>query len=205
MYLYIYGAGGHAKVVAESALGLKSFSKIIFIDDNAKNINFIAKNHNCSLIRESELPNNLDNSYAIVGIGDNKNRYDVVNKCCKIPFISVASSDAIISKSVDISNGSFIGPGAIINADAYIGDHTIINTRSVIEHDCIIGSFCHIGPSASISGGVKLGKSIFVGGGAYINPNVSICDNVIIGSGSLVINDIEEPGTYVGSPVKKIN
>ena len=205
MNLYIFGAGGHAKVVAESALGLKSFAKILFIDENDHNKNFIFKNPNFSLIRESELPNNFDNSYAIVGIGDNKTRHEVVNKCYKIPFITVASSDAIVSQSVVMSSGSFIGPGAIINADARIGDHTIINTRSVVEHDCIIGNFCHIGPSATISGGVKLGKCVFVGGGAYINPNVSVCDNVIIGSGSLVINDIEESGTYVGSPVKKIN
>ena len=205
MNLYIYGAGGHAKVIAESAFGLKSFSKILFIDDNDHNKNFISKNSNFSLISESELPNNLDNSYAIVGIGDNKTRHEVVKKCHKIPFITVASPDAIISQSAEMSSGSFIGPGAIINADTRIGDHTIINTRSVVEHDCIIGSFCHIGPSSSIAGGVKLGNSTFVGGGTYINPNVSICDNVIIGSGSLVLNDIEEPGTYVGSPVKKIN
>jgi len=54
------------------------------------------------------------------------------------------------------------------------------------------------------AGGVKLGENIFIGGGTYVNPNISICSNVIVGSGSLVIYDIHEPGTYIGSPVKKI-
>ena len=204
MYLFIYGAGGHSKVVAEAAIDLNDVSKIYFIDDNAQNQDFIEKNLNFSLITEAEIPNNLDNAYAIVGIGDNQVRQDVAKRCSSIPFISIASSHAIISGSSEISVGSFIASGAIINANTFVGDHTIINTGSVIEHDCRIGKFCHIGPSASISGGVKLGSNIFIGGGAYINPNISICNNVILGSGSLVLQDIDEPGTYVGSPAKKI-
>ena len=34
--------------------------------------------------------------------------------------------------------------------------------------------------------------------------NISVCDDVMIGANSLVIRDIVEPGTYVGSPVRKI-
>ncbi len=204
MYLFIYGAGGHSKVIAESAISLNDVFKVCFIDNNDQNKEFVKKNPNFSLISEAEIPDNLDDAYAIVGIGDNEIRQTVVKKCSSIPFTSIISPHAMISRSSEISTGSFIGSGAIINADSYIGEHTIINTRSVVEHDCRIGNFCHIGPSASISGGVKLGRNIFIGGGAYINPNISICNNVILGSGSLVLHDINEPGTYVGSPAKKI-
>lgn len=204
MILFIYGAGGHSKVIAESAIELSNVTKIFFIDDNDKNQGFINNNPDFSLISETEIPNNLDDAYAIVGIGDNKVRQTIVERCSSIPYISVASPHAVISGSSEISPGSFIASGAIINADSLIGEHTIINTGSVIEHDCRIGKFCHIGPSASISGGVKLGSNILIGGGAYINPNISICNNVILGSGSLVVHDINEPGTYIGSPAKKI-
>jgi sugar O-acyltransferase (sialic acid O-acetyltransferase NeuD family) len=202
--LFIYGAGGHAKVVAESAISLKEFSKIIFIDDKAQSKDFLRKDKNFSMVSESEIPENLDDANAIIGIGDNQIRQGIAKRCSKIPFISVVSPNAIISKFAEISVGSFISSGAIVNADSYIGKHTIINTGSVIEHDCMIGDLCHIGPGSSIAGGVKLDKNIFIGGGAYINPQVSICSNVIVGSGSLVIHDIQESGTYIGSPVKKI-
>tara|TARA_Y100001970_G_scaffold120839_2_gene149908 strand:+ start:14311 stop:14928 length:618 start_codon:yes stop_codon:yes gene_type:complete len=202
--LFIYGAGGHAKVVAESAISLSEISKIIFIDENAESNDFLRKNKNFSMISESEIPEGLDDANAIIAIGNNQIRKEISKRCSKIPFISIISPNAIISRSAEISVGSFINSGAIVNADARIGKHTIINTGSVIEHDCIIGDLCHIGPGSSIAGGVKLGKNIFIGGGAYINPKVSICSNVIVGSGSLVIHDIQEPGTYAGSPVKKI-
>ena len=202
--LFIYGAGGHAKVVAESAINLVKFSNITFIDDNAQIESFIRNNKNFSLISESGILEGLNNANAIIGIGDNQIRQSIAKRCLKIPFTSIASSNAIISKSAQILDGSFISSGVVINADASIGKHTIINTGSVIEHDCIIGDFCHVGPSSSIAGGVKLGENIFIGGGTYVNPNISICSNVIVGSGSLVIYDIHEPGTYIGSPVKKI-
>ena len=204
MNLFIYGAGGHAKVVAESAISLSEISKIIFIDDNSQNKDFLRKNKNFSIISESEIPENSDDANAIIAIGDNQIRQDITKRCSKIPFVSIVSPNAVISKSAEISVGSFINSGAIVNADACIGKHTIVNTGSVIEHDCTIGDLCHIGPGSSIAGGVKLGKNIFIGGGTYINPKVSICSNVIVGSGSLVIHDIQEPGTYIGSPVKKI-
>jgi len=41
---------------------------------------------------------------------------------------------------------------------------------------------------------IKSNQSIFL----------SICDNVIIGAGSVVIRDIEDAGTYVGNPAKRI-
>jgi len=202
--LFIYGAGGHAKVVAESAISLERISEISFIDDNNKNKSFISKNPNFSFISESDIPDDLNDLSAIVGIGDNQIRESVVKRCSRIPFISITSPYAMVSESAEISSGSFISSGAIINADSFIGSHTIINSGSIIEHDCSIGNFCHIGPNAAIAGGVKLDANVFIGGGAYVNPNVSICNNVTLGSGSLVIHDIQEPGTYVGFPLKKL-
>jgi len=202
--LFIYGAGGHAKVVAESAINLEHISEIFFVDDKNKDKSIVSKNPNFSIIFESDISDDLDDVSAIVGIGDNQIRKSVVKRCSKIPFISITSPNATVSESAKISSGSFISSGAIINADSFIGSHTIINSGSIIEHDCTVGNFCHIGPNAAIAGGVKLDENVFIGGGAYVNPNVSICSNVILGSGSLVINDIEEPGTYIGFPLKKL-
>jgi len=33
---------------------------------------------------------------------------------------------------------------------------------------------------------------------------LSICDNTIVGAGSVVIRDINDPGTYVGNPARRI-
>jgi acetyltransferase-like isoleucine patch superfamily enzyme len=43
-----------------------------------------------------------------------------------------------------------------------------------------------------------------IGAGAVILDKLSICDNVIIGAGSVVTRDINDAGTYVGSPAKRV-
>lgn len=204
MNLFIYGAGGHAKVIAESALKLRDVSNIYFVDDNTQNQNFIKKYSNFLLIPESKIPRNLTDAYAIVGIGDNQIRKDVAGRCMQIPFISILNPSSIISDSANILTGSYIGAGAIINADSCVSDHVIVNTQAVIEHDCDIGSFSHIGPGSTLAGGVKVGSNCFIGGGAFVNPNISITNDVVIGSGSLVVDNIQESGTYIGSPIRKI-
>ena len=189
MNLFIYGAGGHAKVIAESALKLRDVSNIYFVDDNTQNQNFIKKYSNFLLIPESKIPRNLTDAYAIVGIGDNQIRKDVAGRCMQIPFISILNPSSIISDSANILTGSYIGAGAIINADSCVSDHV---------------SFSHIGPGSTLAGGVKVGSNCFIGGGAFVNPNISITNDVVIGSGSLVVDNIQESGTYIGSPIRKI-
>ncbi|MBS6324113.1 MAG: acetyltransferase, partial [Clostridium sp.] len=44
----------------------------------------------------------------------------------------------------------------------------------------------------------------WVGIGATVSNNVNICDHCTIGAGAVIIRDIEESGTYVGIPARKI-
>lgn len=34
--------------------------------------------------------------------------------------------------------------------------------------------------------------------------NITVCDGCRIGAGAIVLNDLTEPGTYVGQPAHKI-
>ena len=49
----------------------------------------------------------------------------------------------------------------------------------------------------------KIGNHVSIGTNATILP-VYICDGVVIGAGSVVTKNIENPGIYIGNPVKKI-
>ena len=69
-----------------------------------------------------------------------------------------------------------------------------------IGHNCFIGEDSFIGPGTMIAGGCKIGKNCTIWQGALIKEKTSICDDVVIGMGSIVTRDIEEPGTYYGSP-----
>jgi acetyltransferase EpsM len=204
MNLIIYGAGGHAKVVGEAAYSSAEYERIIFVDPFVEKFSFIEGNPKFSLVSAYSIQGKESETQSFCAIGDNEMRKKVVAHHSKDNFIYIASKEAFISKFCDISAGVFIAPRASVNADASIGSHSIINTGTVIEHDCKISSFCHIGPNAALGGNVLLGDKVFVGGNAFINPNLSICSDVTIGSGSVVTCDINKPGTYVGSPVRKI-
>jgi acetyltransferase EpsM len=204
MNLIIYGAGGHAKVVGETAHHLTTYKKIIFVDPYLKDFVFTQYDPSFSFVPFHSLLDIAMPSYSICAIGDNALRRQVILAHAKDSFASVISNEAIVSKFCNISPGVFIAPGAVVNADASIGSHSIINTSSVIEHDCKISSFCHIAPNAALGGNVFLGENVLVGGNTFINPNLSICSDVVIGSGSVVTKDLSEPGLYVGTPAKKI-
>lgn len=103
------------------------------------------------------------------------------------------------------SEGTIICPGAIITTNVTVGRHVIVNLNATIGHDCQIGDFVTISPGAHLSGNVKVGNLCYIGTGAVIREKITICDGVTIGAGSAVVNDITEPGTYVGVPAKKID
>ena len=47
-------------------------------------------------------------------------------------------------------------------------------------------------------------ENTWIGAGATVSNNVNICADCMIGAGAVVIKNIEEPGTYVGVPARKI-
>jgi len=191
--LYIYGAGGHGKVVGDIAKDNR-YDNIIYIDDG--------DNEHPSF---DDIKNNTNIEIAL-GIGDNKIRKNIFDKITKLGFkvISLIHSTAVILSNTKIDNGVIIMPNVVVSSYAFIGKGAILNTASIIEHDCIIGSFSHISINVSLAGGVEIGDNSFVGMGANIINEIKIATNNIIGAGSVVIHNTKINQTLVGIPAKEI-
>lgn len=187
--IYIYGNGGHAKVVSEIA-SLNGYENIIFLDDN-KGLKF------------SE---NLTKFDIIIAIGDNKIRANLQKKVLKFGFnvVSLAHPNAVISKKAVIKNGVVIMAGAVVNANARIENGAIINTNALVEHDCVVGEFSHLSPNVAIAGGVKVGEFCHLGIGSVAIQNIRIGKNSVIGAGAVVIKNIPPNSVAVGVPAKVI-
>lgn len=196
--LNIIGCGGHARSVADILLSSTPNTSIVFIDSSARANEFILGYpvlRNKSISKEEQ---------TFIAIGDNQERYDYFLKNTGHHYINIISSKAYISPFAKIQTGIFIGNFVHIGPEASIGQFTILNNGAIIEHEVTIGEFSHIAPNVAISGRCHIGNHVFVGVGATIKNNVRVCSNVIIGAGATVIHDIIEPGTYVGTPAKKI-
>ena len=109
-----------------------------------------------------------------------------------------------MSKRIRVGEGSIICAGTIITVDVIIGKHVIVNLDCTLGHDDIINDFVTMYPSVNVSGNVEIGECSELGTGAQIIQGKKIVPNTIIGAGAVVVKDIEEKGTYVGSPVRKI-
>lgn len=80
----------------------------------------------------------------------------------------IIDPSAIISPSVEIGEGTFVGKRAVINVEAKVGKMVIVNTMALIEHECIVSDFAHVAVSAVLCGKVNVGEAAFIGANATV-------------------------------------
>lgn len=194
--MYLYGASGHGKVIAEIAEDL-AINITGFIDANPT----ISSVLDYNVIANSAT--NL-NGNAVISIGSNKIRKQIAIKENHLKFISLLSPKANISKRVVIEEGTVVMLGATINSEVVIGKHCIVNTNASIDHDCKLEDFVHISPNAALAGNVTVGEGTHVGIGACIIQGINIGKWCTIGAGAVVIRDVADGETVVGNPARVI-
>jgi sugar O-acyltransferase (sialic acid O-acetyltransferase NeuD family) len=201
--LIIIGACGQGKVVADIAIILKQWKTIAFLDDNetiksCMGYPVIGKTNDFSFY--------IQDSDFFVAIGNNMTRETVTQDIEKSygNIVTLIHPSAIIGSFVEIGKGTAIMAGTVINADTTIGKGCIINTSSMIDHDNQLAEFVHISPGAHLAGTVKIGKHTWVGIGSTIIQGITVGPDITIGAGALVIRNIDEVGTYIGAPARKI-
>jgi len=170
MSLILIGAGGHAKVVNDSAMR-STLNPIGFIDDNVDDFLGLKK------ISESVFLENAREYTAIIAFGAvtaaaaaRRHNLYMQYKNQGVKFFSVRDPSATISSLAKINNGVVIFPNAVVNAAAQIDENVIINTSAVIEHEVKIGAGSHICPGAIVLGGAEIGSNCIIGAGAVILP-----------------------------------
>tara|TARA_R110001606_G_scaffold384411_1_gene547285 strand:+ start:17915 stop:18526 length:612 start_codon:yes stop_codon:yes gene_type:complete len=193
----LYGASGHGKVVKDIAES-NNIEVEAFIDDNPKN-EFL---HEIPILASQKIKMYKEYDF-IVSIGNNQIR-KVISEKIKSAFTKLIHNTAIISPTVNISEGTVIMAGTTINADTSIGKHVIINTAAVVEHDCNIDDFVHISPNATVTGNVTIGEGSHIGAGAIVIPNIIIGKWTTIGAGTVVVSDVPDYAVIVGNPGKII-
>lgn len=202
--LIVIGASGHGKVVADIAIKMKKWKRVMFLDDD-------------ETIRSSaafEIIGNVSNALEysktadfFVAIGKNCIREKIQEKLQTegVTIATLIHPSAIIGTDVQIGVGSVVMAGVVINSSSQIGKGCIINTKSSLDHDNTICDYAHISPGVSLAGTVSIGKNTWLGIGSVVINNISICSDCIIGAGSVVVKDITEPGTYIGIPARRLD
>jgi sugar O-acyltransferase (sialic acid O-acetyltransferase NeuD family) len=207
--LILVGGGGHCKSVLDSIRTSNKFNVVGILDLNENVGSFI---DGVQVIGTDEdykklYIEGIKNAFITVGsIKSTELRERIYNKLKLIGFKLpvIIDSSAIVSKNVQIGQGTFIAKGAIVNSSSKIGHNCIVNTGSIIEHDCNIGDFCHIAPGSTLSGGVKMGKGSLIGTNSTIIQGIEIGSNTVIGAGSVVVKNIKNNTIAYGNPCREV-
>ena len=187
--MFLYGAGGHAKVIMDI---LKAEGKLVeaLIDDNEGVDELmgvkVLHNVNCGI------------SPLIVSIGNNRIRRSIAEKVDAVFGMAVHPS-AIVSGSAKVDVGTVVMQDVIIQACVQIGSHCIINTGASIDHECVIDDFVHISPRVTLCGNVHVGEGTWIGAGTVVIPGVKIGKWTVIGAGSVVDKDIPDGVLALGN------
>lgn len=197
MRLIIIGASGHGRVVADIARKT-GYKDIVFLDDDES----VTECAGYPVVgKSSDAPDG--EVFVAVGNAEIRKRLMALYKDRTHPVLIHPS--AAMADDVAIGEGTVVMAGVVINPNAKIGRGVIINTSSSIDHDCVVGDFVHVAVGSHLCGTVSVGNMTWIGAGATVSNNVNICSGCMIGAGAVVIRDIEEVGTYVGVPAKKMD
>jgi acetyltransferase EpsM len=202
--LFIWGAGGHGKVVLDVARSTGRFERIAFLDDDPtkSDMSFC----DCEVVGGTQAVGQFEGSWVVIAVGDNRLRAQCFRRALAEGLLATAlvHERAVISRSASIGPGTVVMPGAIVNAGAIVGENCIINTAAVIEHDCSIGAHAHISPRVALGGNVSVGPFAHVGIGAVVLPGAAVGEEAIVGAGAVVLKEAPARCTVVGVPAKTL-
>ena len=201
--LIIIGASGHGKVVADIAQKINRYSEICFVDDNPDV-------KECMGYKVIGICQDIDKwipeTEFFVAIGNSHIRENMISLLLEkdASIATLIHPQACVAEGVEIGLGTVVMAGTVINPDTKIGNGVIVNTSSSIDHDSIIEDYCHVSVGTHLAGTVHVQKHTWIGAGAIVSNNINICGECIIGAGAVVVKDIDEKGTYVGVPARKM-
>jgi len=206
--LVIWGASGHAMVVADIIRLRGDYEIVGFLDDvnpERHNTEFfgapvLGGQEQLDILQRKGVKN------LILGFGDCQARLRLSELVRAMGFYlpTAIHPQAIVATSVSIGPGTVIAAGAVVNPGSKVGENVIINTCASVDHECVVEDGVHICPGVHLGGRVTVGRGALIGIGATVRDRVRIGASSIIGAGAVVLDDIPDDVVAYGIPAKVI-
>lgn len=208
--LIIFGASGFGREVAWLVERINAkeptWNLLGFLDDD----DCIQENeiNGYKILGKAENITNYKDAYCVCAVGTSKTRAHIINKLKRfkhdIKFATLIDPSVELSKLVTIGEGTIICAHTILTVNITIGNHVIINLDCTVGHDAVLKDFVTLYPSVNVSGATVIGNCSELGTGMQIIQGKSVGDYSIVGAGAVVVKDIPENCTAIGSPAKPI-
>lgn len=195
----VWGASGHAAVVADAARRSAKWDVVGFVDEirparRGEPFAGSIVRGGSEVLGAGDL---ADVRHVLLGVGDNRARLRIADQIEQRGFVlgTVVHPSASIGDEVELGAGVFVSAGAVVNAGAVLGRAVIVNSNAVVEHHCQLGEGVHVAPGALLAGNVKVGRLTWVGIGAVVIEKLELGAESILGAGAVVVQNL--PGGVV--------
>ncbi len=121
---------------------------------------------------------------------------------CGIPFATLVDATCHVDKTATIGEGCVLFPGAFVDKGVTLEHNVLLNVCVTIAHDSRVKAHSFLAPRVAVAGFVTIGERCMLGINATLIDNVTLHDDIRIGGGAVVIDNLTEPGLYVGVPAK---
>ena len=203
--LVIWGAAGHAMVVADIIRLCGEYEVVGFLDDGLGRrgsefcgARVLGGREQLDALRDGGVTN------IILAFGDCDARLNLsaVVRGKGYDLATAVHPRAVVAADAEIRSGTMVCAGAVINPGTRIGENVIINTSASIDHECLIGDAAHIGPGARLGGRVTIESAAWVGIGATLRDRVAVGARALIGAGAVVVGDVPAGVVAYGVPAR---
>ena len=206
--LVLWGASGHARVVAD-IVRLRGEHEIAgFVDDrdpSRRGAPFCgARVLGLAELVELRRAGVL---HLLVAVGDCAARLRLAERARRDGFTLAPAAvhpSAVVAEGVELGAGSVVAAGAIVNPGVRIGENVIVNTGASVDHECLLDDGVHVGPGARLGGCVTVGRAVWIGIGATVIDRIRIGADAQLGAGAVVVDDIPPGVLAYGVPARVV-
>lgn len=203
--LLIWGASGHAAVVADIVELQGKYEIRAFIDDLHGGESFIGHRVISDRLEVAQMrERGVD--LLIVAVGDCRARLRLAEEARRLGFtlVNAVHPSAVVARNVTLGEGSVVSAGAVVNTGARIGRNVIVNTGSSVDHDCAIDDGVHIAPGARLGGHTMVGRGTWVGMGAVVIDRIRVGAGAMVAAGAVVVDDVPDGALVRGVPARVV-
>lgn len=204
--LVIWGASGHATVVADAVRSRGDYQVVGFLDDLDPSRRELGGAP--VLGGREQLPKLLADGvhWLFVAVGDCVSRLRLARIAAEsgFQFATIVHPATTVAADSEIGEGCFLAAGSVLGPSSTVHPHAILNTQSGVDHHCVVGGGAHLAPGARIAGGVAVGRGTLLGIGSCVVDHTTIGEFSIVGAGGVVVSDLPDRCVAMGVPARVV-